>query len=264
MSASVRPVLLAALNTEPARGSARARRRSPARDAGARRPGLPAAGGRRRALRRLHRSGARLSRAPRRQAALRPSAAPHRACRRARSRALDFGEDTVALAPTMRSSSPFRPRSRRCSSRTSPRRTNFRAILNAHFKIAPPPGLPPILGIINGTTEWLFAFPERLSVTISAADRLIEAARESWRGRSGARSRRSPACGERCRPGRSSRSAGPPLPPCRRRMPSARARKRAGAICFSPATGRRRACRPPSRARSAPATGPRELVMNRR
>jgi hypothetical protein len=33
--------------------------------------------------------------------------------------------------------------------------------------------------MLNSTTEWLFAFPGRLSVTISAADRLIEAPRES-------------------------------------------------------------------------------------
>jgi hydroxysqualene dehydroxylase len=54
----------------------------------------------------------------------------------------------------------------------------FNAILNAHFAIAPPPGLPSMLGVINGTTEWLFAFANRLSVTISAADRFNEAARE--------------------------------------------------------------------------------------
>ena len=35
----------------------------------------------------------------------------------------------------------------------------FRAIVNAHFKIAPPAGLPSILGVVNGTIEWLFAFP---------------------------------------------------------------------------------------------------------
>jgi hypothetical protein len=34
--------------------------------------------------------------------------------------------------------------------------------------------LPPMLGIINGTTEWIFAFAGRLSVTISNADRLMD------------------------------------------------------------------------------------------
>ena len=34
------------------------------------------------------------------------------------------------------------------------------------------------LGVVNGTTEWIFAFPGRLSVTISAGDRLIDTPRE--------------------------------------------------------------------------------------
>ena len=38
--------------------------------------------------------------------------------------------------------------------------------------------MPPILGVLNGTVEWIFAFPGRVSVTISAGDRLIDAARE--------------------------------------------------------------------------------------
>jgi hydroxysqualene dehydroxylase len=55
----------------------------------------------------------------------------------------------------------------------------FRAIVNAHFRIDPPAGLPPILGVINAATEWIFAFDGRLSVTISAGDRLIDTPRES-------------------------------------------------------------------------------------
>ena len=50
----------------------------------------------------------------------------------------------------------------------------FRAIVNAHFKIVPPPGTPPLVGLIGGTAEWVFAFPDRLSVTVSAADRLLD------------------------------------------------------------------------------------------
>jgi predicted NAD/FAD-dependent oxidoreductase len=33
-------------------------------------------------------------------------------------------------------------------------------------------------GVINGLVEWLFAFPTRLSVTISGADRLLDRPRE--------------------------------------------------------------------------------------
>jgi squalene-associated FAD-dependent desaturase len=50
----------------------------------------------------------------------------------------------------------------------------FCAIVNAHFKLAPPAELPLIVGLIGGTAEWVFAFHDRLSVTISAADRLLD------------------------------------------------------------------------------------------
>ncbi|MDD1535261.1 MULTISPECIES: hydroxysqualene dehydroxylase HpnE [unclassified Bradyrhizobium] len=56
--------------------------------------------------------------------------------------------------------------------------TEFRAIVNAHFRITPPPGSAPILGVIGGIVEWLFAFPNRLSVTISNSDRLVDMPRE--------------------------------------------------------------------------------------
>ena len=54
----------------------------------------------------------------------------------------------------------------------------FRAIVNAHYRIDPPPGQPAILGVVNGFIEWLFAYPDRLSVTISNADRLIDRPRD--------------------------------------------------------------------------------------
>lgn len=54
----------------------------------------------------------------------------------------------------------------------------FRAIVNAHFRIVPPTDCPPIVGVINGTIEWLFAFPDRLSITISGADRYLDIPRE--------------------------------------------------------------------------------------
>ncbi len=54
----------------------------------------------------------------------------------------------------------------------------FRAILSAHFRIAPPTDAAPMIGIIGGTVEWIFAFPDRISVTISNADRLMDGDRE--------------------------------------------------------------------------------------
>jgi hydroxysqualene dehydroxylase len=55
----------------------------------------------------------------------------------------------------------------------------FRAIVNAHFRAEPPPGQPPIVGVLSGTVQWIFAFPGRLSVTISAGDRYLDADREA-------------------------------------------------------------------------------------
>ena len=56
--------------------------------------------------------------------------------------------------------------------------TKFRAIVNAHFRFDPPEDAPPILGVVGGLVEWLFAFPQRLSVTISNGDRLVDMPRE--------------------------------------------------------------------------------------
>jgi squalene-associated FAD-dependent desaturase len=50
----------------------------------------------------------------------------------------------------------------------------FCAIVNAHFRFAPSRPLPLIVGLIGGTAEWVFAFSDRLSVTVSAADGLVD------------------------------------------------------------------------------------------
>ncbi len=61
---------------------------------------------------------------------------------------------------------------------------DFRAIVNAHFKMPAPPTLlngeatPPILGVIGGTAEWIFAFADRISVTVSGADAIVDRDRE--------------------------------------------------------------------------------------
>lgn len=54
----------------------------------------------------------------------------------------------------------------------------FRAIVNGHFKIVPPKDAPPMLGVIGGTVEWIFAFEDRISVTVSGADWLADRDRE--------------------------------------------------------------------------------------
>jgi squalene-associated FAD-dependent desaturase len=54
----------------------------------------------------------------------------------------------------------------------------FRSIVNAHFAVPPPPSAEPMIGLIGGTTEWIFTFPDRISVTVSGADRLQDTERE--------------------------------------------------------------------------------------
>lgn len=53
------------------------------------------------------------------------------------------------------------------------------AIVNAHFLATAAPGAAPITGVVGGTAEWVFAFPDRLSTTTSAADALAEEDREA-------------------------------------------------------------------------------------
>lgn len=103
-----------------------------------------------------------------------------------RATGLDFGDgitvlndgDVVVLAVPARSAATILPGLK------TP--TKFRAIVNAHFRYVPPQDTPPVTGVIGGLVEWLFAFPDRLSVTISDAERLVnmpreELARAIWR-----------------------------------------------------------------------------------
>ncbi len=91
---------------------------------------------------------------------------------------LKFGDDSVAVAPddAVVMAVPPRPAAALLPGLKTP--SKFRAIVNAHFRFDPPAGMPPILGVVGGLVEWLFAFPQRLSVTVSNADRLVDMPRE--------------------------------------------------------------------------------------
>jgi hydroxysqualene dehydroxylase len=91
---------------------------------------------------------------------------------------LKFADDTITVEPgdAVVMAIPPRPASTLLPGLKAP--SKFRAIVNAHFRFDPPKDLPPILGVIGGLVEWLFAFPQRLSVTISNADRLVDMPRE--------------------------------------------------------------------------------------
>ena len=90
---------------------------------------------------------------------------------------LDFGADTIGVGAgdAVILAVPTHAAAALVPGLSTPQ--GYRAIANAHFRIDVPPDVPPMLGIINGTTEWVFAFPGRLSVTISNADRLMDVPR---------------------------------------------------------------------------------------
>ena len=57
--------------------------------------------------------------------------------------------------------------------------TQHHAILNGHFACPPPPGAPTMLGVIGAAAEWIFTHDNRISVTVSHADRLVDHDREA-------------------------------------------------------------------------------------
>jgi squalene-associated FAD-dependent desaturase len=173
-----RPVMLSALNIEPALGCATLAgavlRETLAAGGAACRP-LVAKNGLAHAfvdpaLEKLAAAGA----APRFGARLREIAfADDRAC------ALRFGDAEVAIGPddAVVLAAPAWAAQELVPGLVTP--DDHRAILNAHFRIAPPPGQPLLLGMVGSLSEWLFAFDDRLSVTISGADHLMDAPRET-------------------------------------------------------------------------------------
>jgi squalene-associated FAD-dependent desaturase len=99
---------------------------------------------------------------------------------------LDFGDGVIAVGPQDAVVLAIPPWAARAVIPQLKAPDEFRAIVNAHFNIVPPPGVEPMLGILNGTAEWIFCFGDRISATISGADRFMsntkdELARMIWR-----------------------------------------------------------------------------------
>ncbi len=105
-------------------------------------------------------------------------------CFGARLRALEFGADRVsALVFETRSIAladddivilavPATVAARLVPALTVP--DAFSPIVNAHFRCAPPAGSPLFIGVVGGTAEWIFRKRDVLSVTVSAADRIVD------------------------------------------------------------------------------------------
>lgn len=168
----IEPVLLAALNTAPAEGSARLTanvlRQSMARGGRAMRPRIAeptlAAAFVDPALAWLGARGAKVTLGQRlRGLRLEGDAVV----------GLDFGDGEIAVGdrPVVLAVPPWVAETL-VPDLTVP--NDFRAIVNAHFAFVPPPGTPAMIGVIGGLAEWIFAFPDRISVTVSAADHLVD------------------------------------------------------------------------------------------
>jgi squalene-associated FAD-dependent desaturase len=176
------PILLAALNIAPEKGAAalagQVLRETVAKGAAAYAPRIPhpslAAAfvdpavrylGERGAALRLQRRLVRLVEGNGRIAALEFSDGP-----------VDLGpDDAVVLAAPPWVASQLVP--------GLPAPDAFESILNGHFRIAPPAGAPMILGVLGGLAEWIFCFEDRISVTVSGANHLIQQPREELAAR---------------------------------------------------------------------------------
>jgi squalene-associated FAD-dependent desaturase len=91
---------------------------------------------------------------------------------------LDFGDGVVTVGPEDAVVLAIPPWAARPIIPQLKAPDEFRAIVNAHFRITPPPGGEPMLGILNGTAEWIFFFGDRISATISGADRFMQCTKE--------------------------------------------------------------------------------------
>jgi squalene-associated FAD-dependent desaturase len=91
-----------------------------------------------------------------------------------RVRALDFDTGAVVLAPSdcVILAVPAPITGRLLPDLAVP--SEFRAIVNAHYRIAVGEKKPLFIGVVGGTAEWVFRKPGVLSVTVSAADRLVD------------------------------------------------------------------------------------------
>jgi hydroxysqualene dehydroxylase len=54
-------------------------------------------------------------------------------------------------------------------------------IVNAHFRCAVPPSAPLLIGVVGGLAQWIFRKREVLSVTVSAAEEIVERPAEELR-----------------------------------------------------------------------------------
>lgn len=92
----------------------------------------------------------------------------------ARATAIDFGDSRIPLAPEDRVilAVPMWIAAALVPGVATPDQSS--AIVNAHYRASPPDGAPAMMGIVGGTAEWIFVFTNRISVTVSGADAIVD------------------------------------------------------------------------------------------
>jgi squalene-associated FAD-dependent desaturase len=98
-----------------------------------------------------------------------------------RATALQFADGAVELGPDDRVVLAVSPAPAKGLLPQLPVPEDFCAIVNAHFAL--PEGFDwtrhaPMTGLIGGTAEWVFVFHDRISVTVSGADKIVDDDRE--------------------------------------------------------------------------------------
>jgi len=169
----LRPLLLAALNTEPAEASAElasaVMRETLARGGRAYRPRIAtptlAAAFVEPAIALLKRRGANIRLGERVRAI---------AFDGGRVAALDLAEGQIAMGAEDRIVLAVPPWAATSLVPGIAVPDSYRAIVNAHYRTAAGSGAEPMVGVIGGVAEWVFAFPDRISVTVSAADGIVD------------------------------------------------------------------------------------------
>jgi squalene-associated FAD-dependent desaturase len=102
--------------------------------------------------------------------------------RQGRATTLQFADGPVALGPDDRVVLAVAPAPAQSLLPGLSVPDDFRAIVNAHFAL--PEGFDwtsaePMTGLIGGVAEWVFVFHDRISVTVSGADRIVDEDRET-------------------------------------------------------------------------------------
>lgn len=92
----------------------------------------------------------------------------------AKATALDLGDSSSTLAPEDRVilAVPMWIAAALVPGIPAPDQSS--AIVNAHYRTSSPEDASAMVGIVGGTAEWIFVFPDRVSVTVSGADAIVD------------------------------------------------------------------------------------------